>query len=70
MNENKPLHPLLTAKELATILNIPLSTLRKNVSFNPESLPKPLKLGKARNSPVRWRLQDIEAWLEQQSSNA
>lgn len=66
MNENPHPSPLLTGKEVAKILNIPYSTLRKNVSFNPSSVPPHLKLGSAPNSPVRWRLDDVNAWIEQQ----
>ena len=58
--------PLLTAEDVALTLNISVSTLRKNVSVNPSAVPPFLKLGKASNSPVRWRQQDVEQWLMEQ----
>lgn len=62
----KPARPLLVADEVAERLAIPVATLRKNVSVNPEAVPPFLKLGNARNSPVRWRPSDVEAWTEMQ----
>ncbi|MFK5951330.1 MAG: helix-turn-helix domain-containing protein [Methylococcales bacterium] len=64
--------PLLTAKGVAARLSIPVSTLRKNVSANKSAVPPFIKLGKASNSPIRWRAQDVEDWLQEQfeTSNA
>ena len=62
--ENIP--PLLTAEKVAEILAMPLSTLRKNCSVSPESIPPFLKLGNASNSPVRWRRCDVDAWIQKQ----
>jgi len=56
--------PLLIAKDVAEMLAIPVSTLRKNVSVNPSAVPPFLKLGTARNAPVRWREVDVTAWIE------
>ena len=56
--------PLLSAKDVAELLSIPVSTLRKNVSANPTSIPPFLKLGRASNSPVRWRRSDVDAWIQ------
>lgn len=55
---------LLTAEDVAELLSIPISTLRKNVSVNPTSIPPFLKLGKSSNSPVRWRRSDVDAWIQ------
>ena len=57
---------LLTAKDVAEILSMSVSTLRKNVSVNPSSVPPFLKLGKASNSPIRWRRSDVDAWIQDQ----
>ena len=71
MSENN-FTPLLTAKDVAELLSIPVSTLRKNVSFNKSAVPPFIKLGSAHNSPIRWRVQDVEDWLQEQfeTSNA
>ena len=57
---------LLNAVEVAARLSIPVSTLRKNVSANKSAVPPFIKLGNASNSPIRWRLQDVEDWLQEQ----
>ena len=56
--------PLLTVKDVAVLLSIPVSTLRKNVSVNKSAVPPFIKLGSASNSPIRWRAQDVESWLQ------
>ena len=58
--------PLLRAKDVAEIMAIPLSTLKKNVSANPSAVPPSLKLGNQPNSPVRWRRCDVERWIQAQ----
>ncbi len=62
--ENRP--PLLTAEQVAERLAMSVSTLRKNVSVSPASVPPFLKLGQASNSPVRWRVCDVNAWIDAQ----
>ena len=62
--ENIP--PLLTADQVAEILSMSASTLRKNCSVSPESIPPFLKLGNASNSPVRWRRCDVDGWIQAQ----
>jgi len=57
---------LLRASEVAAIIAIPVSTLKKNVTANPAAVPPSLKLGNKANSPVRWRMSDIELWIQQQ----
>lgn len=71
MSENN-FTPLLTATDVAARLSIHVSTLRKNVSANKSAVPPFIKLGSASNSPIRWRLQDVEDWLQEQfeTSNA
>ena len=64
MSENN-FTPLLTATDVAARLSISVSTLRKNVSANKSAVPPFIKLGKASNSPIRWRLQDVEDWLQE-----
>ena len=58
--------PLLTAEQVAEILAMSVSTLRKNCSVCPESIPPFLKVGNARNSACRWRRSDVEAWIQTQ----
>lgn len=62
--DNTP--PLLTANEVAKILAMPLSTLKKNCSVRQEAVPPFLKLGNQRNSPIRFRRSDVEAWIQEQ----
>ena len=63
--ENIP--PLLTAKQVAEILAMSVSTLRKNVSVSPSTIPPFLKLGTSSpNAGVRWRRVDVEAWIQKQ----
>ena len=62
---NKELQTLLNAEQVAEILAIPVSTLKKNVSQNPESVPPPIRLGNAKNSPLRWIEEDVMAWIEE-----
>ena len=57
---------LLVAEQVAEQLNIPVTTLRKNCSANPEAVPPFLKLGGAINAPVRWRQCDVDDWLQAQ----
>ena len=61
-DENIP--PLLTAEQVAELLAVSVATLKKNCSECPESVPPFLKLGKASNSPVRWRRSDVDAWIQ------
>ena len=58
--------PLLTAEQVAVILVMSRSTLLKNCSVCPESIPPFLKLGNASNSPIRWRRSDVDNWIEKQ----
>lgn len=60
---------LLIAEEVAAILRIKASTLKKNMSFNPSSVPPGIKLGNSSNSPVRWRRKTVEAWLEEKEED-
>lgn len=61
--ENIP--PLLTAEQVAEILVMSVSTLKKNCSVCPESVPPFLKVGNARNSACRWRRSDLDAWIQE-----
>ena len=65
MPENR-IPPLLTTKHVAEILRISEKTIKKNVSVNPDSIPKFLKLGAAKNSGIRFRLQDVEQFIQEQ----
>lgn len=65
MNEHR-IPPLLTAKHVAEILRVSEKTIKKNVSVSPESIPKFLKLSSAKNSGVRFRLQDVEQFIQEQ----
>jgi len=52
---------LLTKTELASFLGISLNTL--NLWISRKKIPY-LKLGKSRNSPVRFSIEEIESWLK------
>lgn len=56
---------LLTARELSAQIGWSESTIYRKRSLG-ESLPRALKLGSA----VRWRQEDIDAWLDDQSEVA
>ncbi|MCH7753444.1 MAG: helix-turn-helix domain-containing protein [Planctomycetes bacterium] len=58
---HKALSPLLTADDVAELLNISLRTIRRYCSQQ-MMIPEPVRVG-PRN--VRWRPQDIEDWIEQ-----
>lgn len=58
--------PLLTIKHVAEILRMSEKTVKKNVSVSPESIPKFLKLGAAKNAGVRFRLEDVEQFIHEQ----
>jgi len=58
--------PLLTTKHVAEILRMSEKTVKKNASVNPSSIPKFLKLGASRNSGIRFRLQDVEQFIQDQ----
>lgn len=65
MAENN-IPPLLTAKQVAEILAMPVSTLKKNCSVCKESVPPFLKLGHMVNSPIRFKRSDVEVWIQTQ----
>ena len=58
--------PLLTTKHVAEILRMSEKSVKKNVSSNPSAIPKFLKLGAAKNSGIRFRLQDVEQFIQDQ----
>lgn len=52
----------LTIEQLAERYGRKLSTVKTLVSRNPGALPPSIKLGRARNAPVRFRLSDCVKW--------
>lgn len=57
--QQEPIRPLLVSVEtLAGILNISTRTVWRRLSSG--ELIEPVRIG----SSVRWRLQDIEAWVQ------
>ncbi|SET86503.1 hypothetical protein SAMN04487962_13310 [Marinobacter segnicrescens] len=59
----KPEHDVfLTIEQLAARYNRKVSTVKTLVSRSPEALPPSIKLGNARNAPVRFRLSDCIKW--------
>lgn len=63
--DGQPLSILMSPGEVATLLNIPVSTLRYwSWSRNaPEGFPYPLKVGQVN----RWRRASVLAWIERQA---
>lgn len=60
------MNKLLTKKEMASFLGISLNTL--NIWIYRRKIPY-LKLGKAKNSGVRFDLAEIENWLVKKGCN-
>ena len=52
----------LTIEQLAGRYGRKVSTVKTLVSRNPGALPPSVKLGSAKNAPVRFRLSDILKW--------
>lgn len=55
---------MMSTKQLADHLGLDESTIHRMAGDG--RLPKPVKLGKARNSPVRFDLEEVVATLAQQ----
>ncbi|MDI1291472.1 MAG: helix-turn-helix domain-containing protein [Methylobacter sp.] len=55
---------LMTTKQLAEFLKISVSSLEKQRSQNPKAPPSFIKVGRA----VRYRVEDISRWLDDQKS--
>lgn len=53
---------ILTKQDIARRYQISLSSVNTLCSRNPEALPRFFKLGNAKNSPVRFRLSDVQAF--------
>lgn len=53
------LKQLLSPQDLANILNVKVKTIYYMNSQNPKALPKPVHIGRL----VRWRPEDVEAYL-------
>ena len=54
---------LIGAGQLARMLGISVHTVRGLRSRNPDALPKAVKIG----GSVRWRMSDVEAFLDNQT---
>lgn len=53
---------IIGAEELAGMLNMPVSTLKKDAQRKPEKLPPRVKLP---GSPrLAWKLSTVEAWMD------
>ncbi|MDV5170983.1 hypothetical protein [Photobacterium rosenbergii] len=53
---------ILTKEDLAQRQKRSVESITTACSRNPESLPPFFKLGPNRNSPIRFRLEDVIAW--------
>lgn len=51
----------LDIHELAEVLNISASSIRRRLRRTPWELPAPAYLGP--NFPIRWRKQEVDTWL-------
>lgn len=47
--------------ELAEVLNISVSSIRRRLNSSPWDLPPPAHLGQ--KFPIRWRQQEVETWI-------
>lgn len=56
---------LLTKKELARRWGTSEKSISTACSRNPASLPRLMKLGFSKNSPIRFRLEDVLAFEEE-----
>lgn len=62
-NEFKDMQ-MISAKKIAEILNVSKQVIFKLTAEG--SFPRAYKLGDGRNSPVRWKVSEIQAWIEEQ----
>ncbi|PTS86095.1 hypothetical protein DBR00_07250 [Pseudomonas sp. HMWF032] len=56
-----PASPLLTVEDLAKYLHKSVTTIRSDVSRNPQCLPPICRLPGTKR--LLWRLEDVERWL-------
>ena len=56
-----PVSPLLTVEDLAKYLHKSVTTIRSDVSRNPQCLPPICRLPGTKR--LLWRLEDVERWL-------
>jgi hypothetical protein len=61
------IRPLLSAQELSSILNRPLSSIRSDISRKPWSLPP--RCQAPGTKLLLWRAEDVETWLAQHVSS-
>lgn len=57
---------VVDAKELATALCLPISTVQQYASKFPERLPPRLKMPTRK---LMWSVKDVEAWIDQHRSS-
>lgn len=62
------LPPVLTLQDLSLVLGRSPETIRKDLRRNPKAVPPRLVLPNTRQ--LRWRLQDVWAWLDQHVSSS
>ncbi|PUV69517.1 hypothetical protein DDK19_04155 [Pseudomonas aeruginosa] len=60
--------PLLTIEELAQFLQKSVTSIRSDVSRNPQSLPPICRLPGTRR--LLWRVEDVERWLAEHVESA
>ncbi len=60
------LPPVLTLQDLSLVLGRSPETIRKDLRRNPKAVPPRLVLPNTRQ--LRWRIQDVSAWLEKHVS--
>lgn len=61
---------LLHTKDLAELLQIGVGTIRNYTSGAPHLLPPYVRIGGVKKGAVRWRLGDVERWLDQRVAHS
>lgn len=55
---------LVNVREIAQMLGVTESAIRNRLSSRADSIPPPFKFG----GQWRWRIKDVETWLEEQAT--
>ncbi|WP_415902125.1 hypothetical protein ACMXYR_14435 [Neptuniibacter sp. QD29_5] len=63
-------HEILTKQQLADRQQRSVESINTACSREPDSVPPFFKLGKGKNSPIRFRLSDVIEWEAKQAEKA
>lgn len=55
---------MMSVKDLSKILGMTRHSLSQQISINPQNYPPRYKIGSAKNSPILFKKQEVESWLE------